>query len=231
MKYAFVFGLLGVYLVGLAAVLGGWGWLLAWPGASLLLVAAAFAGLGPRVFGKRLDGSVAWWALLALLPYLLLTWLLWQLLRLTSKEPCCHEVVTGIWVGRRAYARELPADISMVVDLTAEFPEPRGVRKGRSYVCLPTLDTTAPAAAALREVVRRVDEHSGNVYIHCASGHGRSATVAAALLLARGLATDVAQAESLLRSRRPGIRLTRVQRVLLEREQRDAAGNRPPPSA
>jgi protein-tyrosine phosphatase len=230
MKYAIVFGLLGVYLVGLAAVVGGWVWLVVWPGASLLLVAAAFAGLGPQVFGKRADGTVAWWALLALFPYLLLTWLLWQLLRLTSQEPRCHEVVPGIWVGRRVYGTELPADISLVVDLTAEFPEPRAVRAGRSYVCLPTLDTTAPNAAALRAVVQRIDEHRGNVYIHCASGHGRAATVAAALLLARGLAADVRQAEALLRSVRPGVRLKRVQRAVLERVLAGADECRPDPS-
>ncbi len=229
MKYAGVFGLLGVYLIGLAVIVRGWGWLLVWPGGSLLLVAAAFAGLGPRVFGKRRDGTVSWWALLALFPYLLLTWVVWQFLRLTSKEPCCHEIVTGIWVGRRVYASELPADVSLIVDLTAEFPEPRAVRAGRSYVCLPTLDTTAPNADALRAVVRRVDEHRGGVYIHCASGHGRAATVAAALLLARGLAADVRQAESLLRRVRPGIRLKRVQRALLERVLAGSDDDRPRP--
>src|SRR5947209_17823719 len=69
---------------------------------------------------------------------------------MTGREPCCPEVVPGIWVGRRAYARELPPDITLVVDLTAEFPEPRAVRAGRSYVCLPTLDATAPDAAVLK---------------------------------------------------------------------------------
>jgi protein-tyrosine phosphatase len=215
MKYAVVFGLLGVYLVGLAVVLGGWGWLLVWPGISLFVVAGAFAGLGPRVFGKRPDGTLAWWAVLALMPYLLPTWALWQAMRLIGREPCCHEVVPGVWVGRRAYARELPPDITLVVDLTAEFSEPWAVRVGRTYVCLPTLDATAPDAAGLKAVVRRVDEHRGKVYIHCASGHGRASTVAAALLLARGLAADVDGAEALLRRARPGVRLQRVQRALL----------------
>jgi protein-tyrosine phosphatase len=233
MKYGLVFGLLGLYLVGLAAVVGGWTWLLAWPGASLLLVAVAFVGAGPRLFGKRPDGTVAWWALLTLLPYLLLTWALWHLLRLTSREPCCHEIVAGVWVGRRVYATELPPDVSLIVDLTAEFAEPRAVRAGRSYVCLPTLDATAPEERAFGVLVRRVDEHHGNLYIHCASGHGRAATVAAALLLTRGLAADVRGAEALLRGVRPGVRLKKAQRQLLERflagsdRRADATGSPP----
>ncbi|WP_434042998.1 hypothetical protein WME95_02520 [Sorangium sp. So ce327] len=36
--------------------------------------------------------------------------------------------------------------------------------------------------------------------LHCASGHGRSAMVAAALLLDRGRATDAVQAEPRLNS-------------------------------
>jgi protein-tyrosine phosphatase len=223
MKYAVVFGLLGGYLIVLAALLGGAGWLLAWPGASFLLVGAAFAGLGARVFGKRPSGRLAWWSV-ALLPYLALTWVLWHLLRLTSREACCHEVAPGVWVGRRALPREVPAGVTLVVDLTAELPEPRGVLSGRSYICLPTLDTMAPDCEAFAALVARLKDHTGGVYIHCASGHGRSATVAAALLIARGLACDAREAEQMLRRVRPGVRLKKAQRALLMRGQ-----GQPPP--
>src|SRR5262249_39640038 len=92
-----------------------------------------------------------------------------------------------------------------------------GVATGRNYLCLPTLDNTAPEEGAVREMVAVLAGTTSAVYIHCAAGHGRSATVAAAVLLARGLASDVKEAEALLRKARPGVRLSPEQRHLLER--------------
>ncbi len=215
MKYVIVFGLFALYLAGLAVLLEGWAWLLLWPALSFAVVAAGYAGLGPRIFGKGSDGRLAWWAVVVLLPYLLLTWTLWHLHRRVRRAPPCHEVAPGVWLGRRPLHHELPADVVLVVDLTAEFFAARRVRDGRDYLVLPTLDGTAPDEQRVREVVARLREHAGAVYIHCAAGHGRSALVAAALLLARGLAADDRQAEALLRRVRPGVRLTPPQRRLL----------------
>src|SRR5262245_28082319 len=156
MKYAVVFALLAVCLAVLGVAVGGPGLVLLWPALSLALVAAAYARLGPRLFGKRPDGRLAWWAVLLLLPYLLLTWTLWHLHRLLSKEDPGNEVAPGVWVGRRPFVRELPPGVTLVVDLTAEFPAPRGLRAGREFVCLPTLDAMAPGEVRLREVVALV---------------------------------------------------------------------------
>jgi protein-tyrosine phosphatase len=49
---------------------------------------------------------------------------------------------------------------------------------------------------------------AGPVYVHCAQGHGRSATFAAAWLLAAGSAKDARDAVEKLRSKRPLVRLT-----------------------
>jgi protein-tyrosine phosphatase len=215
MKYAVVFAVFGLYLAVIGFALGYWGWALLWPALSFVIVAAAYAGLGPTVFGKRPDGRLAGWAVALLLPYLVLTWALWRWLRRLGKEPCCHEVAPGLWLGRRPLPDEVPAGVDLVVDLTAEFPEPRGVCDGRTYLCLPTLDTLAPDERAFGELVRRVAGWPGTVYVHCASGHGRSATVAAAVLIARGLAGDVNEAEAMLRRARPGVRLKKAQRELL----------------
>src|SRR5256885_1245292 len=62
MRYTLVFGVLGTYLAVTAYLVQGLGWLLLWPGVSFLVLAAAYAGLGPRVYGKRADGRMAWWA-------------------------------------------------------------------------------------------------------------------------------------------------------------------------
>src|SRR5919202_869647 len=131
MKYTVVFGILGIYVGVTAFLVQGLGWLLLWPGFSFLLLASAYAGLGPRVYGKRADGRMAWWAVLLLLPYLLLTWAAWHLQRALGREGCCHEVAPGLWLGRRAFVRELPPGVNLVVDLTAEFPAARGITQGR----------------------------------------------------------------------------------------------------
>lgn len=224
MKHAVVFGVFAAYLAALGAYLGGLGWLLLWPAVSFGLIAAAYAGVGPRVCGKRADGRLAWWALLLLLPYLLLAWACWGLIRLLSRETCCDEVSPGVWVGRRPFARDLPPDASLIVDLTAEFPSLRSVRRGRTYLCVPTLDATAPDEAALLAAVEQAAAWQGTVYIHCALGHARSAVTAGAVLIRRGLATDADHAVTLMRQARPGIRLEKAQRRLLERI---AASGRP----
>jgi protein-tyrosine phosphatase len=216
-RYALIFLLLGVSLVTLAVSFEGVCWLLLWPAFDGLLLSAAYAGLGPRVCGKRADGRLAWWAVVLLLPYLGLTWFVWHLSRLVSRERPCHEVAPTLWVGRRPFAHELPPGVSLVVDLTAEFVAHREVLRGRTYLCLPTLDLSAPDEKAFQHLVSRVAGWQGTVYVHCAAGHGRSAAVAAAVLIARGLAGSVEEAESLMRKVRPGIRLTPAQRSLLRR--------------
>jgi protein-tyrosine phosphatase len=152
-----------------------------------------------------------------LLPYLLATWTVWYMFRLLTRETCCDEVAPGVWVGRRPFVRDLPADISLIVDLTAEFPAPRALRRGRTYLCVPTLDATAPEETAVRAVVEQISAWSGAVYIHCALGHARSAMTAAAVLIRRGHAEDAEQAVMVMRKARPRISLEKSQQRLLER--------------
>lgn len=92
MKYAVRFCIFGMILAAVGACLGGPAWLLLWPAVSLVLIGGAYAGLGPRVCGKQPDGRMAWWAVLALLPYLLTTWIGWHAIRRLSREACCDEV-------------------------------------------------------------------------------------------------------------------------------------------
>ncbi len=218
MRFATTFGLLGLVLAFTGVSSGGWVLTLLWPAASLLAVSAAYAGLGPRVYGKRPDGRLSPLAVLLLLPYLALTWTVWHVARLLDRQACCDEVAPGLWLGRRAFARELPAGTDLVVDLTAEFAAPRGVRAGRSYHCVPSLDSAAPRDERhFLEVVEKAADWPGTVYVHCAQGRGRSALFAAAVLLRRGLATDARQAEELLRKTRGVVRLTPVQRRVLDR--------------
>jgi hypothetical protein len=207
-----VIPLIAVALVGLAI----WthAWILLWPAVVLIAVAIVYAARAPRALGKRPDGTLAWWAWLLWAPLFGYMRLLHELARWFSKEPVASEVAAGVWVGRRPRVHEMPPGIAMVVDLCAELPKAPGVTDGRAYLTIPTLDATAPPALEIARAVDAVLGAGGPAFIHCAFGHGRSATVAAALLVRRGEAT-LDDVESKLRARRPKIGLNADQRRAL----------------
>ena len=123
---------------------------------------------------------------LVLAPYLLPTWSLWHLSRAARREAPFDELVEGITIGRRLLPGEYPEGIESVVDLTAEFPESSRIGQGRTYRTFPILDGSRSTPAALEQLAREILELPGDVYIHRAEGHGRTALVATSLLLARG---------------------------------------------
>jgi hypothetical protein len=214
--YAVAFLVIAAYLAGTAVMLGGWAWALLWPAAAFAAVAVGYAGAGPRIFGKLSDGRLRWANLVSLLPFLLFTWGVWHLLRLLSREPVWNELAPGLLLGRRVLSHELPPDVGLVVDLTAEFIEPVGVRTGRTYRSLPILDAGLPDVKRLAEVAREAAAFPGRVYVHCAQGHGRTGLFAAAVLLARGAAKDAGEAIRLVKAARRGVSLKPAQRRALE---------------
>ncbi len=218
-----IFGLfqvaLGLALIGAALALGGVSWALAWPGLAVLLVGLGYLGLGPRVFGKRSeDGRLASWALALVFPYVIVAWSLWQLKSRLYRGRAWDEVAPGVRLGRRPLgAHELPPDTRCVVDLTSELPRAVPEIAIARYVCLPTLDTSVAPDDELAALVESIADEEGPLFIHCAMGHGRSATVAAALLIRRGLCRDVDEAIATLVKARPGVRLHAVQRAAVLR--------------
>lgn len=216
MGYAILLILAAALLANNAWALGGAGWLLLWPAAGFALSGLAYAGRAPRIYGKRDDGTLPAWSLAIYLPYFAALWMLWHVCRWLAPLPCCQEVLPGVWIGRRPLARELPPDVSLVVDLTAGFFEARGVRRGREYLSVPILDSQAPSSGQLTELVDRLNRHPGTVYLHCAEGCGRAGLLAAALVISRGLAVTADEALAAVRQRRRAVRLSRLQRQRLE---------------
>ena len=60
-------------------------------------------------------------------------------------------------------------------------------------------------------------QHEGVAYIHCASGHGRSGTVCAALLIAEDPELSIDEAEKKLRQIRSGVGLSVGQKRTLQK--------------
>jgi hypothetical protein len=207
-----VIPLIAAALLGLAI----WthAWILLWPAIVMLAVAVVYLIGAPRALGKRADGTIAWWAWLAWAPLFGYMRLMHELARSLTDEPVGSEVASGLWVGRRPRVHELPPGTAIVVDLCAELAESPGVAAAQRYLAIPTLDATSPTAAEIVRAVDAVLATSGAAFIHCAFGHGRSATVAAAVLVRRGEAT-LADVEGKMRAIRPRIGLNAHQRRAL----------------
>lgn len=214
MKYGVLFAIVATLLVASAVLHGGWQWILLWPAVSLGTVAAGYLYVGPAVFGKSSRGVLSRFAQLFLFPYLLSVWFLWQSLRLVKREPAYHELTEGVFIGRRLLLHEYPNNINHVIDLTCEFNE-SGVARSATYYTFPILDGSVPAAFQLREWAMAVARLSGNIYIHCAEGHGRTGLFAAALLLVSGHSKTPDDALRYVMSRRPMVRLNRQQTAVL----------------
>lgn len=224
MRFGLIQIALGLAMLGVAALLGGVAWALAWPALSVIAVGAGYVGVGPRVFGKSADGRLGALHVVLLLPYYFVAWALWQLKARLRRERPYDEVAPGILVGRRPLRDdEMPAHATLVVDLTSEFPRSPATRGVARYECVPTLDTTAPDPDAFRSLLDRIEGAEGPIFVHCAMGHGRSATVAAALMLRRGHAADVDDAIRRMTAVRPLVYLHAVQREAL------GTVDRPPP--
>jgi len=208
-----VFALLQAVAVWL---LWPWGLVFLWVAAAYVMAGLAYFTGRPGWLGKRHDGTMALWTAFLSFPYLVLA-VVASMVRRVLREPPWNEVAPGLYVGRRVSGAELPPDIDLVVDLTSEFAEPASVRAGRSYRCLPTMDGCASEPDAFRALAVEVAGWPGRVYVHCAVGHGRSAALAAAVIILRGDARDVASAEALMKQARPGIELKRAQKAVVVR--------------
>jgi protein-tyrosine phosphatase len=215
MKYGIYFTIVAALLFTLAFTLRGWYWIAIWPGASFFVVALGYLGCGPRVFGKGRNGRLRLASVILLLPYLLITWSTWHAARLLTREPPFNRIDDQILIGRRLLSHELPASVSHVVDLTAEFNEPVFSRHV-DYHAFPILDGIPARLDEFNEWLTRAASLPGTLYVHCALGHGRTGLFAAALLVKRGDSATMREALKRVQAARPGVELSEGQWALLE---------------
>lgn len=186
----------------------------------LLWTAYSFAGVGfayllhvPEALGKVDEGTRKAWAYPLAAPFLVVIRGVRGIMRLAG-EDAFNEVSEGIYVGRIVSMIGLPEDTKVVVDMTSEFIEEPEIRERYQYFCLPTLDGTAPNKSKLVRLLKGLETCQGPIYVHCAAGHARSALVAGLLMIRRGDASDIDDAERLMQVSRPGVRLAGEQKRL-----------------
>jgi protein-tyrosine phosphatase len=214
MSHRYLLILLGLALIAIATINGGWPLLLLWPGANFLILGIAHIKNAPGIFGKRPHGTLPFWSWLIFLPLLLYTNLVWRIACLLNGEPAQNTVTADLIVGRRLYSSEVDGEFTNYIDLTAEFPEPGTIRRLPAYQCFPILDGGIPRIVDLNDALDRL--RPGRTFIHCAQGHGRTGLFALALLLKRGIVENPDEGLEKLRATRPGIRLNKLQRQCIE---------------
>jgi len=195
-----------VLLVIAAFTNGGWFFLLLWPATSFAMIASAYIWFGPRVFGKSRNGVLSIVNTLLVLPYLLSTWAAWYAVRLFKRKPAFDQLTEHVYIGRRLMGHEFPKNIDHVIDLTCEFTEPKALRSV-NYLSCQILDGFTPSSLQLQSWVADAEQLCGNIYIHCAEGHGRTGLFAAAQLLQRGDFNTPEDALNYVKSKRPLVRL------------------------
>ena len=210
MKYALVFLVASLMFMVLALAFQGLAWMLLWPALNLVCLAYAYAANQAQILGKKPDGRLRTGAVLVYLPYFALTWLCWSAYVRLLSEAWSHEVAPGIWVGRRPSPQHIPPN-ALVVDMTAEFPAHSKLRAPGDLMVLPTLDARSPGSAILMDYAQTLSEQTRPIYVHCAQGHGRSATLAAVILVIRGDAISIEAALEQMSSVRPGVHLHSIQ--------------------
>ena len=134
------------------------------------------------------------------------------------------------WVGPRLLLggflapHDVPAlvreGVGAVVNVTRELIEPRAAiaAAGLDYLQIPCWDGRVPTLAEAARGVRFIAGHVGagrKIYVHCASGAGRS-VVLLLCYLATHEGADVAEALAAMQKMRPRVSLSRVQRAFVD---------------
>lgn len=190
--------------------------------------AVAFFGVG-LAFGlkqtgilmKTKNGRLSPLSYLIFWPYLVGNNLVLAGYRLLSKENPIDEIIPGLYLGCKLWSSDknklIQRGICSVVDVTSEWREADFILKHYTYLGVPVLDTCPPTLDQLREAVAWIEDRlkHGGVFVHCAIGHGRSATVIAAYLLHTKKAAGVQEAIDFIKTKRPKIHLHQGQLSVL----------------
>jgi protein-tyrosine phosphatase len=207
MRIGIYYAVGAIIVTAISRFFGLWGLFLFWPVLSLVIVAAAYFGLGPGIY-RKINGRLPLSTRFVLGPCLF-----GQYISLCYYRRTCqpwNEVIPGVWIGRKLNDTEateaVRQGVAAVLDVTAEFNEARPFLNVE-YLNLQILDLTSPTQEQMKQMAGFINEHSskGIVYVHCKIGYSRSAAAVGAYLLAKAKAVNVQEVIHKLRSARPSI--------------------------
>jgi len=175
------------------------------------------------LFRKRTDGTFPLRTYLLLWPYLsLYTLIIYFHRKIRKYEPVATQVMPGWylsgWINNAECLRAAGSSLKKVaiLDMTCELPR-------RLFSCdtcdvqymnIPILDRLSPSVDDIAKAAKWCNEmrkQDYDVVVHCAFGHGRSATCFIAALLAAGAQSGIDETESWLQGMRPHVKLTKEQ--------------------
>jgi diacylglycerol kinase (ATP) len=233
MRFAIAFGVIGLTLGTLAVrTTFEHGWLLAFVEGDLSLCFLGLAVIyGLRATGieiERILDKPGWSPLirLVLLPQLALGSVVLFVGRWFDREGLLNPLADGIFVGQLPFPSERSkieaAGIGAVLNLCWKYPPASKLNRASDLISahVPILDACPPTDRQFREAVETVERWRSEgrcVLIHCAQGHGRTATVSAAVMVRLGLAVDVAQALAMVQAARPLAKPSSEQKAALIR--------------
>ena len=91
---------------------------------------------------------------------------------------------------------------------------------GAQLHVLPSMDHSFPPADQMLRLAREACSWEGPVLVHCANGHGRSASLVALIMVLKGDAETCEEAFRTMRASRPKVHIVEAQaRVLRQLEQ------------
>lgn len=150
-------------------------------------------------------------------------WAIDHLVRRVTGAPVrsVSEIAPLVHVGgqykRHGWKRLVDRGIGAVVNMRIEYDDQAYGIAPQHYLYLPTIDDAAPSLDQLDEGVRFIHKHVENgagVYIHCASGVGRAATMAAAYFMSQGMSKR--EAIAYIHAKRPFIKISDPQAKQME---------------
>ena len=144
------------------------------------------------IINKRKSGSINPILLIINFPWLLLTWGIFKLQIICSRENFCDQITgTNIWISRRPTGKDDLSKFKLIIDLTSEFLSDK---TNNHYMSYPNLDRHALINLP---IITEFDKETPTL-IHCANGHGRSALFTAILLKENGTCSTVKESLDLI---------------------------------
>src|SRR5690348_12210041 len=117
-----------------------------WTAVACGVASLAYVRNRPGWLGKRRGRFTA--RTLVVLPYVVAFRVACELMRWWRGPDRPTAVAPGLWIGGRATARSVPPGVRVIVDLVAEYPAPRALRRRPGYRGFPVLDGGQPPSPA-----------------------------------------------------------------------------------